>query len=150
MVVAGDVLHGEQARARLSGARSREGRRRCFTAKQMSRRRVGQGRGTGVAMADRPWHRGERQHWQGAWRARGRQQGVVPCKPGARERFGAGARRVGGQVAAPAYGRHRRRGAGRREVGEAVSGSFVIFSKSKNQFCKFNFSPYSLLQMKKC
>ena len=126
------VLGAGEAEARLSGARSREGRGRSFAAKQMSGRRAGQGRGTGVAVADRPWHRGERQHLQGAWRARGRQQGVVPCKPGARERFGAGARRVGGQVAAPAYGRHRRRGEGRREVGEAVSGSFVIFSKSKN------------------
>ena len=45
----------------------------------------------------------------GAGRARGelggRQQGAVPRKPGARERFWAEARRVGGQVAsAPAYG----------------------------------------------
>ena len=70
------------------------------------------------------------------------------CKPGARGWFWVEARCVGGQVAAPAYGRRRRRGAGRREVGEAVSGSFVIFSKSKNQFCKFNFSPSSWFQMK--
>jgi len=35
----------------------------------------------------------------------GRQQGEVPRKPGARERFWAEERRVGGQVAsAPAYG----------------------------------------------
>jgi hypothetical protein len=69
---------------------------------------------------------------------------------GARGRFGSGCdawvarwRRAGVQ-------RRRRPSAGRREVGEAVSGSFEIFSKSKNQFCKFNFSPSSWLQMKKC
>ena len=42
----------------------------------------------------------------GAGKARGelgcRQQGVVPCKPGVRERLELGARRVAGQVAAPA------------------------------------------------
>ena len=53
-------------------------------------------------------------------------------KPGASRRVWLGARRVGGQVAAPAYGRRRRRGAGRREVGEAVSGSFVIRPKFQN------------------
>ena len=40
-----------------------------------------------------------------------------------------------------------RRGAGEGEEGDAVNGSFVIFSKSENQFYKFNFSP-SWLQMK--
>ena len=86
----------------------------------------------------------------GAWQRR-----EVPGRVGFMQTRGAGlllaeARHVAGQVAAPAYGRHLRRGAGRREVGEAVSGSFEIFSKSKNQFCKFNFSPSSWLQMKKC
>ena len=81
---------------------------------------------------------------------RRRQGGEVLAQPVGAGWYWPGARRVAGQVAAPAYGRRRRRGAGRREVGEAVSGSFVIFSKSKNQFCKFNFSPSSWLQMKKC
>ena len=41
----------------------------------------------------------------GAWRAQGRPRRWVGAIPGARKRFGAGARRVGGQVAsAPAYG----------------------------------------------
>ena len=34
-------------------------------------------------------------------------------------------------------------GAGKLEVGETVSGSFVIFSKFKIQLCKLNFSPSS-------
>ena len=91
------VLGAGEAEARLSGARSREGRRRSFTAKQMSRRRAGQGRGTGVAMANRPWHRGERWHWQGAWRAR-----VSPAGSGAMQTRGAA--KWLGQVASPVYG----------------------------------------------
>ena len=47
-----------------------------------------------------------------------------------------------GGLPSPEYGRRE------REVREMVSGSFVIFSKSKNQFYKFNFSPSSWLQMK--
>jgi hypothetical protein len=72
----------------------------------MSGRRAGQGRGTGVAVADRPWHRGERWHWQGAWRA-----AMVPGRSGSRETRGAGlvlggrAAKWPGQVAsALAYG----------------------------------------------
>ena len=42
----------------------------------------------------------------------------------------------------------RRPSAGRREVEEPVSGSSVIFSKFKNQFCNFKFSPSSWPQMK--
>ena len=145
------VLDAGEAEARLSGVRSREGRGRSFAAKQMSGRRAGQGRGTGVAVADRPWHRGEQWHWQGTWRAR-----VSPAGSGAMQTRGAGAvwswgamrGRLG--VVCAGVRRRRGRGAGRREVGETVSGSFVIFSKSKNQFCKFNFSPSSWLQMKKC
>ena len=99
------VLGAGEAEARLSGARSREGRRRSFTAKQMSRRRVGQGRGTGVAMADRPWHRGEQQSWRGhvatPFNAR---KMVSRRKPGARGGMAGGAAKWTGQVAAPAYG----------------------------------------------
>ena len=43
----------------------------------------------------------------------------------------------------------RRRGAGRREVGDGVEGNFVINSKFKIQICKLNFSPSSWPQMKK-
>ena len=99
------VLDVGEAGARLSGARSREGRGRSFAAKQMSGRRAGQGRGTGVAVADRPWHRGERWHWQGAWRAR-----VSPAGSGAMQTRGAGAvwswgaAKWLGQVASPVYG----------------------------------------------
>ena len=46
--------------------------------------------------------------------------------------------------------RRRRRGAGRREVGDGVEGNFVNKSKFKNQFCNFKFSPSSGPQMKKC
>ena len=91
------VLDAGEAGARLSGARSREGRGRSFAAKQMSGRRAGQGRGTGVAVADRPWHRGERWHWQGAWRAR-----VSPAGSGAMQTRGAA--KWLGQVASPVYG----------------------------------------------
>ena len=42
----------------------------------------------------------------------------------------------------------RRRGAGRREVGDGVEGNFVINSKFKIQICKLNFSPSSWPQMK--
>ena len=99
------VLDAGEAGARLSGARSREGRGRSFAVKQMSGMRAGQGRGTGVAVADRPWHRGKRWHWQGAWRAR-----VSPAGSGAMQTRGAGAvwswgaAKWLGQVASPVYG----------------------------------------------
>ena len=92
--------------------------------------------------------------------SRGASGGCVAARRGARVKRAGGARAWGGAELAgrgawlARWPRQRmdavrRRGAGRREVGEAVSGSFEIFSKSKNQFCKFNFSP-SWLQMKKC
>ena len=71
----------------------------------MSGRRAGQGRGTGVAMANRPWHRGEQQSWRGCV--------ATPCnvrkmvsrrKPGAQGGMAGGAAKWPGQVAAPAYG----------------------------------------------
>ena len=58
-----------------------------------------------MAVADRPWHRGERWHWQGAWRAR-----VLPGKAGFMQTRGAGLVLGGGeakwpgQVAPAAYG----------------------------------------------
>ena len=44
----------------------------------------------------------------------------------------------------------RRRGAGRREVGDGVEGKFVNKSKFQNQFCNFKVSAASGPQMKKC
>ena len=46
--------------------------------------------------------------------------------------------------------RRRGHGAGKLEVGETVSGSFVNKSKFQNQFCNFKFYPSSWPQMKKC
>ena len=80
-------------------------------------------RGSAMATAWRAGARGEVGSCQGR---------PVSSKLGARGWVWAEARRVGGQVAAPAYGRRRGRGAGRREVEEPVSGGSVIFSKFKN------------------
>ena len=98
--------------------------------------------------------------WPSPWRAQ-EQAGRVACGNGAREEwfqgnkgrrsgFGRRCDAWGGQVAAPAYGSGRRHGSGKREVEEAVSGSFVIRPKFQNQFCNFHFSPSSWSQMKKC
>ena len=87
-----------------------------------------------------------------SWRARER---VAPArgaredwfwpKPWAGEVVWPGARRLASQVASagvrtPPVGMVQ----GRSEVGDDVSGSFVIFSKSKNQFCKFIFFSFFL------
>jgi len=61
------------------------------------------GRGLSAWRGGHP--RGARRRGKGAWRAQGRQRRWFGAIPGARERFGARARCVGGQVAsAPAYG----------------------------------------------
>ena len=52
----------------------------------------------------RPWRRGNIGRVGARGDLRERQGSLVSAIPGARERFGAGARRVGGQVAPAAYG----------------------------------------------
>jgi len=97
-------------------------------------------------VASQPWRRGE---LGSVWRLLEVPGRTVCPKPWASEVVWTGARRLASQVASagvrtPPVGMVQ----GRSEVGDDVSGSFVIFSKSKNQFCKFNFSPSSWLQMK--
>ena len=74
----------------------------------------------------------------GASRALGelecRQQGVVPCKPGARERFGAGAQRVARTGGRTGVRRRRWTRCRETEVEETVSGNLVNKLKFQNQF----------------
>ena len=74
---------------------------------ELGREQPGQGAkpGKDVDSARRPSSWRAQEGWGARGDLRERQGSFVSAIPGARERFGAGARRVGGQVAsAPAYG----------------------------------------------
>ena len=97
--------------------------------------RGGRGLGHGDGVASR-----------GAWRGR-----ELPGKAGFKQTRGAGLVLGGGVTRGRPGGRA---GVGTvqegAEVGDEDRGNFVNKSKFKNQFCNFNFSPSSWLQMKKC
>ena len=131
------------------GSRVRKGSARPFNRRGRGGGRAGTQRpGEGMAREGNGVSR--RGIGGGAWQGR-----ELPGKAGFMQTRGTGLVLSGGATRGRPGGicagvrRRRGRGAGRREVGETVSGSFVNKSKFQNQFCNFKFSPSSWPQMKK-